>query len=67
MYQHGSEYTCQSPSASKEERKTAAHLPTVLKLVLSREKVLYSIHKTARSCFISTSQVEIKPQRRQVI
>lgn len=31
MYQHGSEYTCQSPSASKEQKKMAAHLPKVLK------------------------------------
>lgn len=64
MYQHGSEYTCQSPSASKEQKKMAAHLPKALKLLLSREAVLYNTHKTAISCFIFTSQVEIKPQRR---
>lgn len=64
MYQPGSECTCQSPSASKEQRKTTAHLPTVVKLLFSREEAHYSIHKTARSCFISTSKVEIKPQRR---
>lgn len=67
MYQPGSECTCQNPSASKEQRKTIAHLPTVVKLLLSREAAHYSIHKTARSCFISTSNVEIKQQRRYMV
>lgn len=67
MYQPGSECTCQNSSASKEERKTIAHLPTMVKLLLSREAAHYSIHKTARSCFISTSNVEIKTQRRYMV
>lgn len=64
MYQPGSECTCQSASASKEQRKTVAHLPTAVKPLFSREAAHYSIHKTARSCFITTSNAEIKPQRR---
>lgn len=45
MYQHGSEYTCQSPNASKEQRKMAAHLPTVLMLLLRRKKCFPTLTK----------------------
>lgn len=45
MYQNGSEYTCRSPSASKEQRKKTTHLPAILKLLLPRREGF-----TALSC-----------------